>query len=105
MYTKHTTIGHDILIIETNLDICVASVALEHHERIDGSGYPHGTRKISPDSQLIGIINCFEPLTYRAKAFRKAKKTYDTLAIIKEETRNGKFDKSLFKNFISCLIK
>lgn len=105
IYTGHSVLGHDLILAETDFDVSVATVALEHHERIDGSGYPHGTAKITADSRLIGIIDCYEPLTYRDKNFRKAKKPYDTLSLIKEEVKAGRFDKETFKNFTSCLIK
>ena len=71
-FTTHSEIGHDMIILTTEFDISVATVAHEHHERIDGSGYPNHTTKISPDSQLIGLIDSYEPLTYRDKNFRKA---------------------------------
>lgn len=105
IYERHAVLGHDLIITETDFDVSVATIALEHHERIDGSGYPHGTAKITADSRLIGIIDCYEPLTYRDKNFRKAKKPYDTLSLIKEEVKAGRFDKETFKNFTSCLIK
>ena len=104
-YESHPVLGHDLIITETDFDVSLATIALEHHERIDGSGYPHGTAKITADSRLIGIIDCYEPLTYRDKNFRKAKKPYDTLSLIKEEVKAGRFDKETFKNFTSCLIK
>ncbi|MFA5906796.1 MAG: HD domain-containing phosphohydrolase, partial [Desulfobacula sp.] len=33
-YAGHTVLGHDLIIIETDFDISVATVALEHHERV-----------------------------------------------------------------------
>ncbi|MBU0972073.1 MAG: HD domain-containing protein [Proteobacteria bacterium] len=104
-FTAHPKLGHDMIGKNTGFDISVAMVALEHHERIDGSGYPSGSRQISSDSQLIGLINCYEPLTYRNKSFRKAKNPFDTLQIIKQEVLEGKFSKHLFKQFTSCLTK
>ncbi len=105
IYSGHTVIGHDLLICETDFDICVATVAFEHHERVDGSGYPNGITKIIFDSRLISIIDCYEHLTYRDKPFRRAKKPYETLSLIKEEVKGGKFDKEIFVNFTSCLTK
>ncbi len=104
-YKNHAVIGHDLIITETDFDVLVATIALEHHERIDGSGYPNGITKITAESKLIGIIDCYESLTYRGKDFRKAKAPYDTLRLIKEEVKAGKFDKEIFVNFTSSLIK
>ena len=104
-FTTHAELGHDMIILNTEFDISVATVALEHHERLDGSGYPYNSRQISKDSQLIGLIDSYEHLTYRSKSFRNAKKPFDTLQIIKKEVIDGKFSKDIFKNFASCLIK
>jgi len=71
-FTTHSEIGHDMIILNTDFDISVATVALEHHERIDGSGYPNGSKNISLDSKLIGIIDSYEPLTYRNEALPAA---------------------------------
>lgn len=104
-FKQHPQIGHDILVVETDFDISVATVALEHHERIDGSGYPNGLKKLSPDSQLISLIDSYEHLAYHSKSFRKAGTPYETLNLIKKEVKQGQFDKEIFKGFASCLVK
>lgn len=102
-YKRHTVNGHDMLKIETKFDLMTATVALEHHERIDGSGYPFGRANICPEGQLIGLIDCYEPLTYRDKTFRKARRPFDSLDLIKQEVLQGRFQKSIFRDFCSCL--
>lgn len=39
---SHTTLGHAFLLRQPELSYPVANCALEHHERLDGSGYPRG---------------------------------------------------------------
>ncbi|MCZ7171383.1 HD domain-containing protein, partial [Salmonella enterica] len=40
---KHPLIGHELLSGSNNRFIQLgATIALRHHERYDGSGYPHG---------------------------------------------------------------
>lgn len=104
-YSSHPVVGHDMIIINTDFDVAVPTVAMEHHERIDGSGYPNGLTQIIQDSQLIGLIDSYEHLTYHEKKFRKAKKPYDSLTLIRDETLKGKFSKDLFRLFASCLVK
>lgn len=104
-FTQHTVKGYDIIISNTNFDISIATVALEHHERLDGSGYPNGVKEISMDSQLMGMIDSYEPLTYRNKIFRKATKPFGSLQIIKNDVLKEKFSKEVFKKFASCLVK
>ncbi len=104
-YKTHAEAGHDMIILNTDFNIAVANVALEHHERLDKSGYPNGTDIICRESQLIGFIDCYESLTYRDKNFRKAKTPFSTLNLIKEEVISGKFSPQIFKEFTSCLTR
>ena len=104
-YKTHPELGHDMIIMHTDFNIAVANAALEHHERQDKSGYPTGTDIICRQSQIIGFIDSFEALTYRNKAFRKAKTPFDTLNLMKKEVLAGKFDLQFFKEFTACLLK
>ena len=104
-YQRHTVIGHDILKDNKNFDPLVIQVALEHHERQDGSGYPFHKTDINPDCQLISIIDSYESLTYRDKHFRQKQKPFHSLNLIKSEVLAGHFDKEIFKTFTSCLVK
>jgi PAS domain S-box-containing protein/putative nucleotidyltransferase with HDIG domain len=40
---SHSQVGHDILA-DAELPPAVTDIVLHHHERLDGSGYPHGLR-------------------------------------------------------------
>ena len=105
IYKSHTETGHDMIILNTDFDVAVANVALEHHERIDKSGYPNGSSILCRESQLIGLIDSYEALTYHSKPFRKAKTPFNTLHLIKDEVIAGKFSKAIFKEFTSCLTR
>ena len=102
-YKTHSELGHDMIIVNTDFNIVVATVALEHHERMDKSGYPNQADVLCRESQIIGLIDCYESLTYRDKDFRKVKTPFATLNLIKEEVMEGKFSKKIFKEFTSCL--
>jgi putative nucleotidyltransferase with HDIG domain len=101
---RHTTIGFDILkeCKFTHRDICLT--ALEHHEKLDGSGYPNGKHRISFQSKIIGIIDCYEALTTDDRPYREAMGPFDTLDdIIGREVRAGKYDKDIYVEFIKSL--
>jgi len=102
-YTTHASKGCDLLLKQTGFDPLSATVAQEHHERVDGSGYPFGRIDTCYESQLIGLIDSYEPLTYRDRTHRKAKKPFDSLQLIKEEVLQGKFRPDIFKDFSTCL--
>jgi putative nucleotidyltransferase with HDIG domain len=104
-YKKHTVKGCDILKSYPSFDKSVSITALEHHERLDGSGYPHGVEQISFEGQAIGLIDSYEALKYQEKTFRQALKPYDALQIIKKDVVLEKYNKKIFMNLCSCLIK
>lgn len=63
---NHTRIGHDILARhEGELFQRAAKIALEHHERWDGTGYPQGLKgeRISLFARIVGICDVFDSLT------------------------------------------
>ncbi|MFH1690012.1 MAG: HD domain-containing phosphohydrolase [Candidatus Eisenbacteria bacterium] len=60
----HTRVGHGMLI---NLEFPwpVAEVALRHHERMDGSGYPDGVQgdDIPMEARIVGLADVVEAMT------------------------------------------
>jgi len=102
-YKTHTLKGYKIINTRSNFEKEIALVALEHHEKLDGSGYPKGEIKISRSAQLIGLIDSYESLAYRDKKFRKAQKTFGALQILKKDVIEGKYNKEMFVNLCSCL--
>ena len=61
----HAQIGHDLLFDEENEYLITAAlIALEHHEKWDGTGYPHGKRgkEISIFGRIVAIADVFDAL-------------------------------------------
>ena len=104
-FTTHTSKGCDQLLKQAGFDPLAAAVAQEHHERIDGSGYPYGRTNPCFESQLIGLIDCYEPLTYLERTHRKARKPFDSLQLIKDEVLQGRFRPDIFRDFSKCLTE
>jgi HD-GYP domain-containing protein (c-di-GMP phosphodiesterase class II) len=103
-YKKHTSIGYDIIRQSESFNDAIAIGALEHQERLDGSGYPMGITNVSLEGQIFGIINSFEYLSLREKSYRKAKKPFDAMSVIKNEVLNeGKFSRKIFVEFCKSL--
>lgn len=61
----HTELGFQILKDEPNIPLLSAHCALQHHERLDGSGYPRGLRggDIHEFAQWIGLIDSYDAMT------------------------------------------
>jgi HD-GYP domain-containing protein (c-di-GMP phosphodiesterase class II) len=61
----HPRLGYKIIREELNLSENIARVALQHHERGDGSGYPYGLsgEKIAFESHIVMVCNIYDDLT------------------------------------------
>ncbi len=71
---SHTRIGADIIRKTPGISESIITGANEHHEKLDGSGYPYGINDISHDGQILGLIDCYEALTNEDRLYRRAKK-------------------------------
>ena len=81
-------------------DVIIRKCIQDHHERLDGHGYPQQIRGVSIPGRIVGMIDCFEALTTSRRPYRKAASAFEALRIIKDETDAGKFDKDVFV----CLV-
>ncbi len=71
---EHPWIGFLLLTFYTGSSSTLpCEMALNHHEKIDGTGYPRGTRETNPIVQLVTICDMFDalisPRTYRMDQF------------------------------------
>jgi HD-GYP domain-containing protein (c-di-GMP phosphodiesterase class II) len=62
---KHTIHGYDLIKSTVGLSHRTALVALQHHEREDGSGYPFQLKgeKIDLLSKIVGVADVFHAMT------------------------------------------
>ena len=62
---RHTERGFYLLKDEPGIPLLAAHCALQHHERLDGSGYPRGLRgdEIHEYAKLIGIVDSYDAMT------------------------------------------
>lgn len=76
---KHPQRGHDI-VIETMGDTEIAKIILQHHEKIDGSGYPHGIKgeEITIEAKLILVADSFDAMT-SDRPYQKAMNINDVI--------------------------
>jgi HD-GYP domain-containing protein (c-di-GMP phosphodiesterase class II) len=97
----HTTHGYQLLRNITALNEGVRLAALQHHEKIDGSGYPlHLTGdKIHIYAKIVAVADIFHAMTLK-KRYRKAQSPYLGLEEIQSEAF-GKLDPAIVQTFIS----
>jgi len=102
MVRAHTTLGYRILKgFSVSEDIALA--AYEHHERMDGSGYPRGLKgdKISLFSRIIGAACSYDAIVNK-RQFREARQMRAGLLEVLRE-RNRLFDDAVVRALILCL--
>lgn len=65
----------------------LARIVLHHHEKYDGSGYPHGLKedKIPFLSQVIAVADAFDAMTTN-RSYRKSLTREAAIAILEEES-------------------
>jgi response regulator RpfG family c-di-GMP phosphodiesterase len=96
----HTTVGHEILSgSSSTLLQAAADIALTHHERYDGSGYPRGL--VGPAIPLAGRIcalaDAFDAMTSE-RPYRPALSVVDAISEI-DRCSNSHFDPTLVAAF------
>jgi len=100
----HTIIGHGILknskrqILRT-----AATIALQHHERWDGNGYPHGLAKDETHihGRITALADVFDALSCD-RVYKKAWPMEQVVAYIQEQ-RGKQFDPDLVDIFMDNL--
>jgi HD-GYP domain-containing protein (c-di-GMP phosphodiesterase class II) len=80
---RHAEFGFQLLKDEPNIPLLAAHCALQHHERLDGSGYPRGIKgnEIHKYARLIGITDSYDAMTTH-RAYRSAMLPHQALEIL-----------------------
>lgn len=100
---KHPVIG--VKILETaRFSEVIKQGALEHHLKMDGSGYPSEIKPTGEIGKLIGIVDTYEALTNSNRVYRLPMEPIQTLELVKLEVEAGKYDEEIFKNFVKSLL-
>ncbi len=98
----HSQIGYDILHKSDNPVFALAAeIALGHHEKYDGSGYPQGLtgEQIPQSARIVAIADVFDALTME-RPYKKPWSNEDAFALI-EQDAGSHFDPHLAALFLS----
>ncbi len=90
---RHTTFGHEILAgSESELLQMAATIALTHHERYDGRGYPRGLNdeEIPLVGRIVAVADVFDALL-SDRIYRPAMPVDEAVELI-AEGRGTQFD-------------
>ncbi len=76
----------------------VREYASNHHEKIDGSGYPRGIKgsDMSIPAKILAMADTLEAITSSDKPYRVPNKLSECVKIMSDMVKNNKFDKDIF---------
>lgn len=99
---RHPVTGHNILKGVDEYS-SFANTILHHHERYDGSGYPHGLKgkEIPLYSRIIAVADAYEAMT-SIRAYQKTLTKKEAIEELKK-CSGSQFDPEIVDAFISCL--
>jgi HD-GYP domain-containing protein (c-di-GMP phosphodiesterase class II) len=101
---RHPQIGHRILSESPSpLLQAAATIAVSHHERWDGAGYPFGLsgESIPTDGRIVAVVDVFDALT-AVRPYRPAYAAEDAAAMM-TGGRGVQFDPDVLNAFLDSL--
>lgn len=101
---RHTVLGKEILEISYEPASPIVLGALEHHERLDGSGYPHRLKgdSIHPVSRILAVADIYSAMI-SSRVYQEEK---DMLYVLRELHRIsfGEIDPVITQVFIRHMV-
>ncbi len=84
----------------------VPEIARDHHEKMNGTGYPRGLKGVGIpiESRMMTICDIYDALTAWDRPYKKAVPEIKALGILEEEASHGALDKELLKLFIEARV-
>lgn len=101
---QHTIIGHEILSGSDSKYLRMgASIALNHHEKYDGSGYPYGLQgeEIPIEARIVAVADVFDALTTK-RPYKNNWNVQDAVQFLKNNS-GIHFDPKCINAFIAQL--
>lgn len=101
---QHTIYGLELLSKIQGLPESASEVVNEHHERVDGSGYPNGKRgdEISDFAKIVAIAEVYEAITHPRPYRREKIIPYQGIKTIVQTEKNS-FDPELVRVFLNSV--
>jgi HD-GYP domain-containing protein (c-di-GMP phosphodiesterase class II) len=99
---SHPVRGHELLVEGGTAGAAALDVCLHHHERVDGSGYPHGLKgeAIASVARMGAICDVYDAIS-STRAYKAAWDPADSLS--RMASWDGHFDPLLFAAFVRSL--
>ncbi len=91
---NHSMAGYNMLK-ELFFDSWIPTIALEHHERLDGTGYPRGLTRgtLSRWGQVVGMVDVYDAVT-SDRIYRTKKRPHEGMMLLRRLS-DQEFDSEL----------
>lgn len=101
---RHPEMGQEHLRQYAGIDPLVLAVTIQHHERLDGTGYPHGLKRdeIELASQVCAVVDAFDAMTAFRPFKRRTLSIDESLEIIRGEAPQ-KYDQRVVDAWIGLV--
>jgi HD-GYP domain-containing protein (c-di-GMP phosphodiesterase class II) len=99
---NHPLYGRDILLESGIRDEKILAPVLQHHEKVDGSGYPSGLKEDSIHffAKIAAVADIYDALT-TVRSYKKAMIPYKAVSIILSMIKH--FDPKVIKAFVDLM--
>ncbi len=100
---SHPDVGAKILIASYQVSPMVLDVCLHHHEKVDGTGYPHGLKgdAISLLAKMGAVCDVYDAITSN-RPYKKGWAPADSIRKMAEWSK-GHFDEAVFQAFVKTV--
>ncbi len=104
MMKQHVLRGVEVLATTTGLGESYIQPALEHHERVNGDGYPHRRAKqdISQLGLITAIVDIYDAMT-SDRCYHKGRPAHEILQLLYRLSLDGHLDSTLVQRFIQVV--
>lgn len=99
----HPSQGHEALKA-AGLSLETMEIVLHHHERMNGSGYPHGLQQsgIMTEVQIAAVADIYDALT-SSRSYQKRKSRYEALDFMKHKLLGTDISPTAFRGLVAAL--
>ncbi|MBX3302045.1 MAG: HD-GYP domain-containing protein [Nitrospira sp.] len=101
---QHVLRGVEVLTRTTGLGSSYIQPALEHHERVNGAGYPHrrARQDISQYGLITAIVDIYDAMT-SDRCYHKGRSAHEIIQLLYRLSLEGHLDSTLVQRFIQVV--
>jgi len=100
---QHVFYGEEIVAQSTDIPEEVYKIIAQHHERENGSGYPHGlyANKLHAYGRMAAIVDCYEELIAQQPGIPSLR-PFQALKVLRDNSNSG-LNYTLVEQFTQCI--